>query len=301
VKRFQAWGLVLLCAAPACYTGSAKDVSPQWIEQARGDHSWQMVSDVPFVAQKSDADCGPAALAMVLGHFGVAATLDQLTALDPPSEGGVRAGALRDVARAKGLEAFIVSGTFNDLVAQIDRGRPILVGLAKPMVGRRAIAHYEVVIGINRSKQLILSLDPSRGPRQNTLQGFAREWVPTHQVTIVIFSDTQRTSQLHRLPMAPAEYHHRADGHRPIPRPMVVAMAAPVTPSRGAWAPSFDTQKMSATAKTDSIIISRTIGMASRKTARDSGMTVRSRRELPSASRTSGQNRSLAGAESTTA
>jgi hypothetical protein len=188
VKRLRTWGLALLCAAPACYTGSARDVSSEWLERARSDKSWQIVSDVPFVAQKSDADCGPAALAMVLGHFGVSATLDQVTALDPPSDGGVRAGALRDVARGKGLEAFVVSGTLSDIVAQLDRGRPILVGLAKPMVGGRAIAHYEVVVGMNRPKRLILSFDPSRGPRQNSFEGFAREWVPTHQVTIVIFA-----------------------------------------------------------------------------------------------------------------
>jgi ABC-type bacteriocin/lantibiotic exporter with double-glycine peptidase domain len=187
VKGLRLLGLALLCAAPACYTGSARDVSAEWLEKARTDGSWQMVPDVRFVAQKSDADCGPAALAMVLAHFGVPATLDQVTALDPPSDGGVRAGALRDVARGKGLEAFVISGTLKDLVEQIERGRPVLVGLDKPMVGTRAVAHYEVVVGINRRERLILSLDPSRGPRENTLQGFAREWVPTHQVTIVIF------------------------------------------------------------------------------------------------------------------
>jgi hypothetical protein len=45
----------------------------------------------------------------------------------------------------------------------------VLVGLAKPMVGSRAIAHYEVHV---------------RGFRTRT-----REWVPTHQVTIVILAE----------------------------------------------------------------------------------------------------------------
>jgi hypothetical protein len=125
---------------------------------------------------------------MVLAHFGVVVTLEQVTALDPPSGGGVRAGALRDAARGTGLEAFVVAGTFDDLTGQIARGRPVLVGLAKPMMAGRAIAHYEVVVGINRSRRLILSLDPSRGLRENTLEGFTREWVPTHQVAIVIFA-----------------------------------------------------------------------------------------------------------------
>lgn len=216
----RTWGLALLCAAPACYTGSARDVSSEWLERARADKSWQMVSDVPFVAQKSDADCGPAALAMVLGHFGVSATLDQVTALDPPSDGGVRAGALRDVARGKGLEAFVVSGTLNDIVAQLDRGRPVLVGLAKPMAGARAIAHYEVVVGINRPKRLILSFDPSRGPRQNSFEGFAREWVPTHQVTIVIFAadKTAAVASGELSELEPDRVDQRGNAHRVVGR-----------------------------------------------------------------------------------
>ena len=96
-------------------------------------------------------------------------------------------GALRDVARARGLDAYVVSGTLDDLFAQVGSGRPVVVGLAKPMAltGGRSLAHYEVVVGLNRSRRLILSLDPANGLRENTFEGFAREWAPTRQVTIV--------------------------------------------------------------------------------------------------------------------
>ena len=96
-------------------------------------------------------------------------------------------GTLRDVARARGLDAYVVSGTFEDLFAQVGLGRPVVVGLAKPMAltGGRSLAHYEVVVGLNRAKRLILSLDPANGLRENTFEGFAREWAPTSQVTIV--------------------------------------------------------------------------------------------------------------------
>ncbi|HEX7677509.1 MAG TPA: cysteine peptidase family C39 domain-containing protein, partial [Thermoanaerobaculia bacterium] len=78
MNRLRALGLALLCAAPACYTGSARDVSPQWLERASRDGSWEIVSGVPFVAQNSTDDCGSAALAMVLAHFGVSASIDQV-------------------------------------------------------------------------------------------------------------------------------------------------------------------------------------------------------------------------------
>jgi len=178
--------LALALAAPACYTGSAHTLPANSVAAMARDPEWQLVRDVPFVAQRTARDCGPAALAMVLAHYRVPAA----DAERPEFAGGdVRAGTLRDVARAQGLDSFVVSGTFTDLFAQVGRGRPVVVGLAKPMAltGGRSLAHYEVVIGLNRAKRLILSLDPAVGLRENSFEGFAREWAPTHQVTIVVF------------------------------------------------------------------------------------------------------------------
>lgn len=178
--------LVLVLAAPACYTGSAQTVTAGGMAAIARDPGWQLARDVPFIPQHTAHDCGPAALAMVLAHFRVAPP-----AADDPelARGDVRAGALRDVARQRGLEAFVVSGTLDDLYTQVGLGRPVLVGLAKPMAftGGRALAHYEVVIGLNRSRRRVLSLDPATGVRENTFEGFASEWVPVHQVTVVIF------------------------------------------------------------------------------------------------------------------
>ena len=181
--------LAALVAAGGCYTGSARDVSTTERARALRDSAWVVVDDVPFVAQQSDGECGPAALAMVLGHYGVSVPPSEIAAQDPAAMAtvGLRAGTLRDVARAKGLEAFVVSGTFVDLLAELQKGRPVLVGVAKPVALGRARTHYEVVVGLNRRDKLIRSLDPGRGLRENTLEGFAREWVPTRQVTIVVF------------------------------------------------------------------------------------------------------------------
>ena len=65
-----------------------------------------------------------------------------------------------------------MSGTFDDLFAQVGRGRPVLVGLAKPMAltGGRSLAHYEVVIGLNRSKRL----DPVARSRDRAAREYAR-------------------------------------------------------------------------------------------------------------------------------
>jgi len=201
--------LAPLCLlALSCYAGGARDVSPRRAAALASDPSWTFAPNVPFVHQQSDSDCGPAALAMILGHFGVHATLADVVALDPPDREGVRAGALRDVARAKGLAAFVVPGTFEDLFTELGQGRPVLVGLAKPITGGRALAHYEVVVAIDRKERQVLTLDPGRGLRQNTLDGFAREWAPTGRVAIIVFrsatsssvvGETGQRRGLHRL------------------------------------------------------------------------------------------------------
>jgi ABC-type bacteriocin/lantibiotic exporter with double-glycine peptidase domain len=183
----------LALGAIACYAGEARDVSPRRAAALESDPAWKFVHDVPFVPQRGDADCGPAALAMVLAHFGVKASLEEVVALDPPDRVGVRAGALRDVARRKGLDAFVVEGTFNDLIEQLARDRPVLVGLAKPITGGRALAHYEVVVGIDKRDRRIITIDPGRGLRENSLEGFAREWVPTGRVTLIVFPRSRAT------------------------------------------------------------------------------------------------------------
>jgi len=181
------WLALLWASATGCYTGKSRVVSPQRASALAADPAWTFVPDVPFIAQQSDSDCGPAALAMVLAHFGVPASLAEVVAADPPRDGGVRAGDLRDLARAKGLSAFVVAGTFADLFEQLGHGRPVLVGLAKPMTGGRALAHYEVVVAIDRRDHRLLTLDPARGLSENSLEDFAREWAPTGQVTLIVF------------------------------------------------------------------------------------------------------------------
>jgi ABC-type bacteriocin/lantibiotic exporter with double-glycine peptidase domain len=167
-----------------CYTGSAHDASPELVTS---DPDWHFVVGVPFIPQHSDDDCGAAALAMVLAYERAPLTRDQILAEATPDGGGITAGALRDVARRHGHEAFVISGLWSDLETQIDRGRPVVVGLLKPIFGGRARGHYEVVVGINRKRRLILSLDPAAGGlRENSAEGFAREWAPARELALVV-------------------------------------------------------------------------------------------------------------------
>jgi hypothetical protein len=64
----------------------------------------------------------------------------------------------------------------------------VLVGLSKLQTKNRVLDHYEVVVGLHRGRQLILTLDPSGGWRQNTVTGFFHEWQLAGFVTLVASS-----------------------------------------------------------------------------------------------------------------
>jgi hypothetical protein len=200
------WSLLLCVASSGCvaYTGSARDVAPNVWKQERG---WIAVDNVPLLRQQGELDCGPTALAMVLSYWrpgsppadwlgaasgqglsgqGVSGQADGAAAqaASPGSE-RVSTGELRDRARALGLTAEVVTGDLRDIRFELSNGRPVIVGVAKP-TAEGAVAHYEVVVGLHPDSKRIATLDPAVGWRQNSYQGFLREWIPTGRVLLVV-------------------------------------------------------------------------------------------------------------------
>ena len=175
--------LALLAFASGCgYLGSARSIDPVEFDK---DSGWLAVRDLQFERQKADNDCGAASLAMVLTHWGLPATPQDIAAACPPSPAGSRAGHLRDLVKSRGLKAFLVHGTLDDLNKELSAKRPVIVGLVKPYA-TNALDHYEVVVAINPWKKLVATLDPAGGPRQNTYAGFLQEWEPAKCLTLVV-------------------------------------------------------------------------------------------------------------------
>ena len=147
-----------------------------------------MVAGVPDVRQEALRDCGPAALSMVLQRWGVpASSRGEVEKALPPdgAKTGAAAGALRDLTRQRGLQAFLISGRVEDLMHEIGAGRPVLVGLVQ-RYGNQALSHYEVVVGYNPVTRRLLLHDPGHGPREDGFDGFGQEWKPTGNLTLVV-------------------------------------------------------------------------------------------------------------------
>jgi ABC-type bacteriocin/lantibiotic exporter with double-glycine peptidase domain len=148
---------------------------------------WTRVDQVPVLRQTSSDGCGAAALAMVLGYWERDVAQEEIRAASTAGLGeGIRADALRDFARGQGLQAFLIEGDAADLERELGRSRPVLVGVVKRQ-GRRAYPHYEVVVGIDRERRRVVTIDPARGQRERKLDRFVEEWAAAGRLTLVVF------------------------------------------------------------------------------------------------------------------
>jgi ABC-type bacteriocin/lantibiotic exporter with double-glycine peptidase domain len=176
-------------AGCAVYPGTARPAS---FEDLRRDEGWVLLDSVPWVEQASRTGCGAACLAMVLGSWGIEAPVEALEKeCGVDAKDGIRATALRDAARRRGLSAFLLAGTLKDIEHELSRGRPVLVGLSKPR-GDGFTSHFQVVVGLDAARARIAALDPAIGLMCDSLEGFEAEWRRTKGVTLVMFRPEAR-------------------------------------------------------------------------------------------------------------
>jgi ABC-type bacteriocin/lantibiotic exporter with double-glycine peptidase domain len=160
---------------------------------------WVRLEHVKLVRQKGIKDCGSAALSTVLEYHepGGPATLHRAaidTALREEPGLGLSAGQLRDYARSHGFDAFVIQGAFDDLTHEVRAGRPVIVGVHKPLSSGEALAHYEVFVGYHPQRHEVLTLDPARGLRQFPVDGFLQEWESTGFVALVVMPKEAATA-----------------------------------------------------------------------------------------------------------
>jgi ABC-type bacteriocin/lantibiotic exporter with double-glycine peptidase domain len=185
-------GVVVFLAAGCAsgYTGEARDFAPARLASEPG---WVALRGVPLERQVEEADCGAAAIAMVIAYWTGSDPRAIAARLRPAPERGIPAGRLRDLARARGLAAFIVRGAVADLERELAAGRPVVVGLVKPYGEKKVLTHYEVVVGFHRQKKRVVTLDPASGWRENRLDAFLREWEPSKRLALVVSANSARS------------------------------------------------------------------------------------------------------------
>ncbi|MCO5167284.1 MAG: cysteine peptidase family C39 domain-containing protein [Planctomycetes bacterium] len=182
-------GGLLGIAAVGVSLGAAGCASPgQPPAAADRAEGWWVADGVPCVLQEEEADCGAAALAAVLTAWELPTQVADVARALPRRPGrGHEAGALRDHAQALGLAAFVVRGEIADLRHELERRRPVIVGLMKPVAGG-ALPHYEVVVGLH-ARGDVATLDPARGWVRRDAAAFGDAWGRAGNVTVVVFRE----------------------------------------------------------------------------------------------------------------
>ncbi len=171
-----------LCAG-ACYRGGSRPVE---MSQLTASPDWITLTRVPTLVQDGEHDCGAAATAMVLDYWGQKVEPEEIRKQSGvPDDKGISAGFLRDYLRGRGLQAYLLEGTMNDLARELREGRPVLVGVAKPYT-TGTYAHYQVVVAINLSSKELAVIDPADGWREYAFLDFAKEWAAVHALTLVV-------------------------------------------------------------------------------------------------------------------
>ncbi len=161
-------GFVCLCL------GLVSCAGPDFLSQADAQLSRLVLTDVPFVAQQK-YQCGPAAVAMLLGHndkaFEMQELIDQV--YSPDLRGSIQP-ALLGAIRRHGLLAYQIKG-FAELVAELEAGHPVLIlqNLGLSWVPRW---HYAVVVGYDRLKKKVLLHSADRPLTVMSTFVFANTW-----------------------------------------------------------------------------------------------------------------------------
>lgn len=141
--------LVLFFLSSGCATA---DRAPK--AQERSD--LHLVRNVPFFPQE-DYQCGPASLAAVLSYRGVSITPAEVArAVYSRSARGTLNIDMVLYAQSRGLRASQYKGGLDDLRAQIDAGRPLIVLVDYGFSVIRA-DHFMVVIGYNNEGVVVNS------------------------------------------------------------------------------------------------------------------------------------------------
>ncbi|MFU8765010.1 MAG: PA2778 family cysteine peptidase [Haliea sp.] len=130
---------------------------------------------VPFFPQ-TEYQCGPAALATVLVHSGVATSPDALApqVYLPGRQGSLQLELLA-AARRAGRIPFTLEATPQALLAELEAGNPVLV---LQNLGLRSLPrwHYAVVVGYEPTRERVILRSGSERRRQESWTHFIASW-----------------------------------------------------------------------------------------------------------------------------
>lgn len=142
------------------------------------------LSDVPFFPQER-YQCGPAALATVLGWGGLAVGPEDLVAQVylPRRQGSLRVEMLGAVRRHRWVP-YVLRPQLEDLLAEVAAGHPVVV-LQNLGLGWAPVWHYAVLVGYDLERAHVVLRSGVERRRVTPLPVFARTWARSRRWAFV--------------------------------------------------------------------------------------------------------------------
>lgn len=156
------------------FISGCASIPPHVGELGPGVESLELV-DTPFYPQEQ-YQCGPAALATVLGRSGVPVNLEELVdrVYLPGRQGSLQVEMLAAV-RASGRIPYVTDGTLQTLMGELHAGRPVVV-LQNLGVAVIPKWHYAVVVGIDTEREDVILRSGVDERRLTSIPTFLRTW-----------------------------------------------------------------------------------------------------------------------------
>lgn len=155
---------------------SGCSINPAWqLTRASPDAAPVLLASVPFHPQ-TQYQCGPAALATVLGASGVAITPEALVpqVYLPRREGSLQLELVAATRRA-GRIPYVVQASPDALIAQLREGRPVLV-LQNLLTRSVPRWHYAVLVGSDPPRNRLILNSGTQQRLQVSARKFLRTW-----------------------------------------------------------------------------------------------------------------------------
>lgn len=133
------------------------------------------------VKQEKNGYCGVACLEEVLYYWGKPVRQKEIwDSITKGKKDEIIAKELKEYTESVGLKGFILKGEENDVFANIEKGRPLIIahestGFFRKLIGQQ-IYHYVVVIGYNKIQNYLVIDDPAKERYWILIDDFNEMW-----------------------------------------------------------------------------------------------------------------------------